>query len=98
VGEAIGCLKEAASGSPAAAVALGNLVRTLADAEWRHISSEERTILPMARRHLKNDDWTEIADAFEGNNDPGFGDLTAGEFRRLFTRIANLLPAARASA
>jgi hypothetical protein len=36
-----------------------------------------------------------MAKAFESNNDPGFGELPASEFRRLFTRIANLLPAAK---
>lgn len=29
------------------------------------------------------------------HDEPAFGDLAAGEFRKLFTRIANLLPAAR---
>ena len=36
-----------------------------------------------------------MAAAFEANNDPGFGALPANEFRRLFTRIANLMAAAR---
>lgn len=96
VDETIGRLLEAVSGNPAAVVAVGNLVRTLADAVFRHLSSEERTILPMATKHLQDDDWIEIAEAFAVNNDPGFGNLTANEFRRWLTRITNLLPVARA--
>jgi len=52
-------------------------------------------VLPLALRHFHADDWAEIAAAFECNDDPGFGILQAEEFRRLFSRIANLMPVAR---
>ena len=55
----------------------------------------ERTELPLALQHFHDADWTEIAAAFEGNDDPGFGALQADEFRRLFSRVANLMPVAR---
>ena len=69
-------------------------VNALADAVWQHLALEERSVLPLARQHLHEQDWVEMAVAFESNDDPGFGELPAKEFRRLFTRIANLLPAA----
>lgn len=69
-------------------------VNALANAVWQHLALEERSVLPLARLHLHEQDWVEMAAAFESNNDPGFGELPAKEFRRLFTRIANLLPAA----
>lgn len=69
-------------------------VNALADAVWQHLALEERTVLPLARQHLHEHDWVEMAAAFESNDDPGFDELPAKEFRRLFTRIANLLPAA----
>ncbi|CAN5339757.1 hypothetical protein BH10PSE16_BH10PSE16_11890 [soil metagenome] len=63
-----------------------------AEATWAHMGLEERTLLPMARQHLLVDDWQGIAQAFERNNDPRFGDLSGDAFRRLFTRITHLLP------
>lgn len=92
VDEAMASVEGMKGGSVGAAV-LADRVRTLADAVWQHLSLEERSVLPAARQHLHEEDWRAMAAAFESNNDPGFGELPAGEFRRLFTRIANLLPA-----
>ena len=50
-------------------------------------------ILPAAERHLTEADWVEINAAFAENRDPRFGGDTDAEFRRLFSRIANLVPA-----
>ena len=49
---------------------------------------EETTVLPAAREHLTDDDWTEIADAFGQNGDPRF-DRDA-DFRDIFARLMNL--------
>lgn len=57
----------------------------------KHMSLEERTVLPIARRHLNEDDWSEIADAFAENRDPNYGALTVAEFHQLFLHIANTL-------
>lgn len=81
-------------GNDAAARTLRERVVLLADGVWQHLGLEEREVLPLAQQHLQADDWAEMARAFEGNDDPGFGELPAREFRRLFTRIANLLPIA----
>lgn len=64
-----------------------------AEATWTHMGLEESTLLPLARQHLLAEDWKDIAQAFERNNDPRFGDLSGEAFRRLFTRITHLLPA-----
>ena len=95
VDEAVSCVVSAQAGSTDALAALGPHIETLADAVWKHMKLEERVILPMAAQHLQNGDWQDIAAAFEDNKDPSFGELPASEFRRLFTRIANLLPAVR---
>lgn len=63
-----------------------------AEAAWAHMSLEESTLLPLARHHLLAEDWREIEEAFQGNNDPRFGELSGEAFRRLFTRITHLLP------
>ena len=67
-------------------------VQLLAEGVWRHMGLEETQLLPLAMQHFQEADWSEIADAFERNDDPGFGELPASEFERIFTRITNLLP------
>ena len=59
---------------------------------WEHMGREEGVILPLAQRHLTDEDWTEINAAFQQNRDPRFGGDTDAEFKRLFSRIVNLAP------
>jgi len=100
VGQALASVTAMRTLRPGDGVTIAAMVErilALADAVWQHLALEERSVLPLARQHLNDRDWAEMATAFESNNDPGFGELPAGEFRRLFTRIANLLPAATRS-
>ena len=83
------------AGDAAAGAALVPQVQVLADAVWKHLSLEEREVLPLARRVLQEADWETMATAFESHAEPSFGDMPAAEFRKLFTRVANLLPATR---
>lgn len=59
-----------------------------------HMEKEESAVLPAAQRALTNEDWHEIHEAFQAHDDPMFGDDTANDFRRLFSRIVQLVPAA----
>lgn len=59
-----------------------------------HMEKEESAVLPAAQRALTNEDWHEIHEAFTAHDDPMFGDDTANDFRRLFSRIVQLVPAA----
>ena len=61
---------------------------------WEHMGREEGVILPLAQRHLTEEDWTEINEAFKKNKDPRYGGETDAEFKRLFSRIVNLAPPA----
>jgi hypothetical protein len=54
------------------------------------LGREEGVVLPAAERHLTAEDWAEIDAAFSQNRDPRFGGDTDAEFRRLFSRIAQL--------
>lgn len=81
------------AGTASDAMLLAEAVDEMAGFMLKHIGHEESALLPLARQHLHEQDWIEIADAFATNNDPGLGDLPADEFRRLFTRIANALVA-----
>ncbi len=53
---------------------------------------ESKVIIPAARAHLTEGDWTEIGAAFAGNADPRFSVDNDEEFRQLFARIMNLAP------
>jgi len=59
-------------------------------AMWEHIGREERVILPLAQRHLTEEDWKEINDAF--HRDQRFAGDADAVFKRLFSRIVNLSP------
>jgi nucleotide-binding universal stress UspA family protein/hemerythrin-like domain-containing protein len=61
---------------------------------WEHMGREEGVILPAAQRHLTEEDWSEINDAFQKNRDPRFGGKAEVEFKHLFSRIVNLAPPA----
>jgi nucleotide-binding universal stress UspA family protein/hemerythrin-like domain-containing protein len=73
--------------------ALERAVTRYANFTWEHLGREEGVILPAAERHLTEPDWIEINAAFAENRDPRFGGDTDMEFRRLFSRIVNLVPA-----
>lgn len=59
---------------------------------WAHMSTEETIVLPLAERHLTEDDWARAAQGFRANHDPMFGGDTADEFEALFKRIVRLAP------
>jgi branched-chain amino acid transport system ATP-binding protein len=57
-----------------------------------HIKTEEKHVLPLARKVLQPQDWDEINQAFLNHSDPVFGDQAKAEFRELFHRIVSLAP------
>jgi branched-chain amino acid transport system ATP-binding protein len=57
-----------------------------------HIKTEERHVLPLARKVLVAQDWAELDKAFNNHSDPVFGDQAKAEFRDLFHRIVSLAP------
>jgi len=64
-----------------------------ATAQMNHMMLETKVVIPAARKHLEDDDWTAIANAFRDNGDPRFSVDADEEYRYLFTRILNLAPA-----
>lgn len=58
-----------------------------------HMALEEREILPLAERVLTARDWVELDEAFATNRDPLTGHVPEDQYRALFTRIVNLVPA-----
>jgi nucleotide-binding universal stress UspA family protein/hemerythrin-like domain-containing protein len=77
-------------------IAIEASVQRYASFIWEHLGREEGVILPAAQKHLKDEDWAEIDEAFSVNRDPRFGTDTDMQYKRLFSRIVNL--AAPASA
>jgi hemerythrin-like domain-containing protein len=58
-----------------------------------HMAMEEREILPLAERVLTDDDWADLDEAFSANRDPLTGCEPEADYRALFTRIVNAVPA-----
>jgi hemerythrin-like domain-containing protein len=67
-------------------------VERLLEEAWQHMATEEKTLIPLARKYLTAEDWAEIAQAFGQNGDPRFGAEPDHEFLDLFSRIVNLAP------
>lgn len=67
-------------------------VKKYADFHWDHMRQEEHVLLPVAEAVLTEEDWTAIADAFAGNEDP-LADLREKDFAELFSRIVAIAPA-----
>lgn len=58
-----------------------------------HMALEEKEILPLAERVLTAEDWAELDEAFSANRDPLTGHPPDEDYRALFTRIVNTVPA-----
>ena len=67
-------------------------VDAYAEFHWRHMTREEKDLLPLAEQHLTADDWRAIGAAFAHNRDPIAG-VREGDYDKLFSRIATLAPA-----
>ena len=58
-----------------------------------HMSLEEEEVLPLAQRVLTPDDWSELDEAFATNRDPLAGHEPETDYRAVFSRIVELVPA-----
>jgi hemerythrin-like domain-containing protein len=58
-----------------------------------HMAMEEQQILPLAERVLTDADWEQMDEAFSANQDPLTGHEPDEDYRALFTRIVNAVPA-----
>lgn len=72
---------------------LGAQVDEFAAFYWSHMRKEEDIVLPLAERVLSDGDWSRIHAEFAQNRDPSFGGDDEAQFRQLFSRIVNLMPA-----
>jgi hemerythrin-like domain-containing protein len=64
-----------------------------ADFYLAHMRLEEEHVLPLAQKVLTAADWAELDEAFGGNRDPLAGHDPEDEYRALFSRIVNAVPA-----
>jgi hemerythrin-like domain-containing protein len=72
---------------------LKTAVDAYASFQWQHMRLEEEQVLPLAESALQPADWERIDAAFQSNNDPLVGVERQQEFRELFRRVVNLMPA-----
>ena len=56
------------------------------------MAREERELLPLALKLLRDEDWREIDAAFAANDDPLFGAQRRKEFEGLIHHILELAP------
>lgn len=61
--------------------------------EWRHMATEERDVLPLARKALPAKEQAALDAVFSAHEDPLFGDKPAKEFENLYRTILNRTPA-----
>jgi hemerythrin-like domain-containing protein len=67
-----------------------NIIRDFIEHERRHIMMEDRDFFPAALKALKPQDWTEIASALTGREDPLFNDAAEETFDAVRARILQL--------
>ncbi len=67
-------------------------VQRLSGAIWEHMSLEESTIFPAARRHLSDAEWSRVYGAFSSHQDPLLVSSSDLPMAQLFARIAAALP------
>ena len=60
--------------------------------QLKHMSCEDREVLPLARDHLTAEEWSAIDEAFAGNGVPRFSPSATDGYRALFTRIVAIAP------
>lgn len=80
------------AGVPGGLQAFAAAAEQLVDEAWQHMTTEEKVVIPLAKKFLTPEDWISIAEAFGEHGDPRFGPKPDHEFRDLFTRIVNLAP------
>jgi hemerythrin-like domain-containing protein len=86
------CLVACQAEGPSMLPALREAVEYYTRFELRHLTREEREVLPVAERLLRAEDWEEIDAAFRANEDPLFGANWRHEYERLFSEIAARSP------
>ncbi len=69
--------------------AFSSAVERFVESHWQHMGAEESLVLPAASRHLRPEDWAEIARAFGENGDPRFDTHIDASFEQLFERLMN---------
>jgi hemerythrin-like domain-containing protein len=81
------------AGVAGALEALDLTVQRYAEFNWKHMAMEERELLPIGEDCLTQDDWADIARAFQENCDPLAGAQEGAHFLKLFRRIVEQTPA-----
>lgn len=78
-------------GWPAGGREFQDAVDAYAEFHWKHMSKEERDLLPLAERHLTAEDWAAVDAAFRANTDP-LAALQESDMQQLFSLIVSLAP------
>lgn len=60
------------NGETGSLAAFASAIDEFAGAMWQHMAMEEKVLLPLAREHLTDGDWAQVAEAFGKNDDPAY--------------------------
>jgi hemerythrin-like domain-containing protein len=77
---------------PDAANAFCEKAKIYVASQRQHAATEEKTVMPAARKALSVDDWAKINTAFTNNDDPMFGSRPKAAYGKLFSRVVTLAP------
>jgi branched-chain amino acid transport system ATP-binding protein len=86
------CLLAFQAGESGGDEAFRDATEAFVDFHFRHMQLEEEQLLPLAREHLIDADWTALAGAFHANDDPLFGTRSRNRFEGLRRHIEKLAP------
>lgn len=85
-------LKDLEAGLDGAADRFLASVDRFADLQWRHMTEEERVLLPLAEKYLDEAEWSRISEAFGQNGDPRFRGDNKSRFEQMFSLIVATAP------
>jgi hemerythrin-like domain-containing protein len=74
-------------------LAFATAVEGFCDFYFEHMHKEETFVIPLAEKLFSDEEWERIDAAFGANRDPLDGVDEEQEFRQLFSRIVDLVPA-----
>jgi hemerythrin-like domain-containing protein len=80
------------AGAPAGGEHLRDALIAYTHFHFNHMRTEEDQLLPLARRYLLQEDWVNLAQAFESHSDPVFGAAVQRQFERMRRAIEAQAP------
>ncbi len=82
-------INEVEGGSVMSVEDFSKMARGYVDVQRRHVELEERVLFPLAKKFLRQEDWTEVDKAIESRPDPMFGHMVKDEYKLIRSAICD---------